>query len=98
MVVVLLVMILQQFLKHLEDILVQFDVIKNIFTVGNYIVKSQISVRCTSTSAFSVVDSLDLEDGAIISIDKDVYGLGETVHLTGIMPPTGDNSIIILSY
>ncbi len=73
---------------------VQTVVIKNIFTVGNYIVKAQY-MSDTSTSAFSIVDSLALTDGAIISIDKDIYGLGETVHLTGIIPPTGDHSVSI---
>ena len=72
----------------------QFDVTKNIFTVGNYIVKATY-LSNVGIIPFSVVDSLDLEDGAILSIDKDVYGLGETVHLTGILPRTGDNSIII---
>jgi hypothetical protein len=70
------------------------DITQNIFTVGNYIVKSQYS-GFTSTSTFSVVDSLDLEDGAQITIDKEIYGLGETVHMTGILPPTGDNSVSI---
>ena len=73
---------------------VQVDVSKNIFSVGNYVVKAQY-LSHTATSAFSIVDSLNLEDGAIISIDKDVYGLGETVHLTGILPRTGDNSVVI---
>jgi len=49
----------------------------------------------TATSTFSIVDSLNLDDGSIISIDKDVYGLGETVHLTGILPSTGDTSVKI---
>ncbi|MCH9658729.1 lamin tail domain-containing protein [archaeon] len=72
----------------------QFDVTKNIFTAGNYIVKATY-LSNVATTTFSVVDSLDLKDGAILSIDKDVYGLGETVHLTGILPRTGDNSVII---
>ncbi|MBT8242259.1 MAG: hypothetical protein HKP34_00905 [Nitrosopumilus sp.] len=73
---------------------IQVDATKNIFTEGNYVVKSQYMSH-TVTSTFSIVDSLNLEDGAIISIDKDVYGLGETVHLTGILPPTGDHSVSI---
>jgi len=72
----------------------QIDVTKNIFTVGNYVVKATY-LSNVMTTTFSVVDSLDLEGGAILSIDKDVYGLGETVHLTGILPRTGDNSIEI---
>ena len=73
---------------------VQVDVSKNIFSVGNYVVKAQY-LSHTVTSTFSIVNSLDLKDGAIISIDKDVYGLGETVHLSGILPATGDNSVTI---
>jgi hypothetical protein len=41
------------------------------------------------------MDSLDLNDGPVISLDKEVYGLGETVYLNGILPPTGDNSVDI---
>jgi uncharacterized protein YfaS (alpha-2-macroglobulin family) len=73
---------------------VQVDVTKNIFTTGNYMVKSEYQ-SITATDVFSVVDSLDLTGGPIISLDKEVYGLGETVYLTGVIPPTGDNSIDI---
>jgi hypothetical protein len=73
---------------------VDVDVSKNIFTEGNYVVTSEYGSD-VATKTFSVLDSLDLKDGAIISIDKDVYGLGEVVHLTGIIPPTGDNSLSI---
>ena len=72
---------------------VELDVTQNIFTVGNYIVKAEYGSD-VMTSTFSITDSLDL-DGAILSIDKEIYGLGETVHLTGIMPRTGDHSIDI---
>lgn len=73
---------------------IDVDITQNIFTAGNYIVKSQYG-SFTATDTFSVVDSLDLEDGAEINIDKEIYGLGETVHMTGILPPTGDNSVSI---
>ncbi len=73
---------------------IELDITKNIFTVGNYVVKAQY-LSDVMTSTFTVVDSLDLDGGAILSIDKEVYGLGETVHLTGIMPRTGDNSVVI---
>ena len=72
----------------------QFDVTKNIFTVGNYVVTATY-LSNVGIATFSVVDPLDLKDGAILSIDKDVYGLGETVNLAGILPRTGDNSIEI---
>jgi len=39
---------------------------------------------------------INLADGtADISFDKEVYGLKETVYLTGIIPPTGDTSVKI---
>ncbi|MGY5150726.1 MAG: lamin tail domain-containing protein [Candidatus Nitrosopumilus sp. bin_6a] len=73
---------------------VQVDVSKNIFAVGNYIVKSQY-LDHTVTNTFSIEDSLDLKDGPVITLDKEVYGLGETVHLNGAIPPIGDNFIKI---
>jgi hypothetical protein len=39
---------------------------------------------------------ITLADGnADISFDKEIYGLNETVYLTGVIPPTGDTSIKI---
>lgn len=73
---------------------IQIDVTQNIFTEGNYVVKAQYTDN-TATNTFVIIDPLDLKDGAIISLDKDVYGLGETVYLTGIIPPSGDSSIEI---
>jgi len=72
----------------------KIDIIPNIFTVGNYVVKSQYLDE-TATQTFTIIDSLDLTDGAIISIDQEVYGLSNTVYLTGIMPPTSDTSVEI---
>ena len=72
----------------------QIDVTKNIFTVGNFVVKAQY-LGDVATSMFSVMDPLELTDGAIISVDSEVYGFGETVFLTGILPPTGSNAIDI---
>ncbi|MGI9565508.1 MAG: lamin tail domain-containing protein [Nitrosopumilus sp.] len=72
----------------------QIDITKNIFTVGNFVVKAQY-LGDVATSTFSVTDPLELTDGAIISINDEVYGLGETVYLTGILPPTGNNAVDI---
>ena len=71
---------------------VSIDVTQNIFTEGNYVVKSQYQSH-VATATFTVANSLSLEDGALISTDKEVYGLGETVTLTGIVPPTGAHSV-----
>ena len=73
---------------------ISVDVTQNIFTAGDYVVKSTYGSH-TMTETFTVVDALELDDGAIITIDKEVYGLGEIVHLTGIIPPTGDNNVSI---
>lgn len=73
---------------------VSVDIAQNLFVPGNYVIRAEYGSIYTTT-AFSVVDLLELSDGAIVSIDKDIYGLGETVHLTGVIPPTGDNSVKI---
>ena len=73
---------------------VDVDITQNIFIAGNYVIKSQYADH-TMLETFTVVDSLDLNDGPVISLDKEVYGLGETVYLNGILPPTGDNSVDI---
>jgi hypothetical protein len=44
---------------------------------------------------FTVSDSLALEERVLISTDKEVYGLGETVHLSGLIPPTGNAAVAI---
>ncbi len=74
---------------------VQIDITTSIFPEGNYVVTSQYADN-TVTKTFTIIDPLDLKDGAIISLDKEVYGLGETVYLTGVLPPTGDSSVTIL--
>lgn len=72
----------------------QVNVDKLIFTTGNYLIKSQYSGH-TAVNMFSVEDSLDLKGGPVITLDKEVYGLGETVYLKGITPLTGVNTVDI---
>lgn len=74
--------------------LLNLDVTRSIFTEGNYVIQSEFS-NYIATKTFSIINPLDLKDGAVISVDKDVYGLGETVRLTGIIPPTGATSVTI---
>ncbi len=73
---------------------VRVDVTQSIFTAGNYMLKSEY-LDNTATKTFTIVDPLDLTDGAIISLDKEVYGLGDTVSLTGILPTTSDVAVEI---
>ena len=74
--------------------LLQIDISKNIFTEGNYVLKSTY-LGNTTTKNFSIINPLDLKGGSIISLNKEVYGFGETVHLTGVVSPTGDNTVDI---
>jgi len=73
---------------------VQLDITTSIFPEGNYVLKAQYA-DITTTKIFTVVDPLNLNDGAIISLDQEVYGLGETVSLTGILPPTSEKGVEI---
>jgi hypothetical protein len=70
------------------------DLSRTVFTAGNYVITSEY-LDHTISKSFTILNPVDLTDGAIISLDKEVYGLGEVVRLTGIVPPTGDNSIDI---
>ena len=72
----------------------QIDVANSIFTEGRYILKAEY-LGHTAIKNFNIFNSLDLQDGAVISLDKEVYGLGETVYLTGMVPPTGTSGVEI---
>jgi hypothetical protein len=65
---------------------------------GEYVARAEYQ-RNVVFKTITVIDPLQgitLADGnAEISLDKDVYGLNEIVHLNGIIPPTGDTSIKI---
>jgi hypothetical protein len=60
-----------------------------IYGPGRYIVKASYADGLLKDSTtFSVIDPLDIE-APIITLDKDVYGLGEDVHLTALVPGAG---------
>ena len=60
-----------------------------IYGPGRYIVKASYADGLLQDSTtFSVIDPLDIE-APIITLDKDVYGLGEDVHLTALVPGGG---------
>jgi hypothetical protein len=72
---------------------VSTDLNRSIFDDGQYLVTVKY-LKLSNSMVFSVSDSLD-ESGVSLSLDKEVYGLGETVHLSGLIPPTGDASVSI---
>jgi len=60
-----------------------------IYPTGDYLIRATYADgKLFATTPFSVVDPLDI-DAPIITLDKEVYGLGEDVHLTGIIPGAG---------
>jgi len=73
---------------------VQTKVLQNAFAEGSYNIKAEYRGLTTSTSV-GILDPLKLSNGALISLNKQVYGLGEKVILTGILPPSGANSVTV---
>lgn len=73
---------------------VQTSVAQKLFTEGSYKIKAEYR-GLVKTIDVGIVDPLKLTDGALLALNKQVYGLGETVLLTGLLPPTGDNSVQI---
>ncbi|MBI3254887.1 MAG: hypothetical protein HYZ55_03215, partial [Nitrosarchaeum sp.] len=72
----------------------QTSILPGAFTEGSYKIKAEYR-GLTKTITIGITDPLKLSDGALLTLDKQVYGLGETVLLTGLLPPTGDNSVSI---
>ena len=73
---------------------VSTDLNRSIFNEGQYLVTARY-LDLSSSVFFSVSDSLNVEDGVSVSLNKEVYGLGERVVLQGIIPPTGERSVQI---
>ena len=73
---------------------VQTGIIQNVFTEGSYKIKAEYR-GIAKTITVGIIDPLKLADGALLSLNKQVYGLGEIVVLTGLLPPTGDHSVTI---
>jgi len=60
-----------------------------IYGPGRYIVKASYADGLLQDSTtFTVINPLDIA-APIITLDKDVYGLGEDVHLTALVPGAG---------
>ena len=74
---------------------VEISATQTVFSEGNYVVKAQYLGDMVSKT-FAISAPLDFTNGAIISLDKEVYGLGETVSLTGVIPPSGARSVDVI--
>ncbi len=70
------------------------DLSRSIFGEGQYLVTAKY-LKLSQSTTFSVSDTLVIEDGVSVSLDKEVYGFGETVNLNGIVSPIGESSVSI---
>ena len=73
---------------------VQTSIMQTAFTEGSYKIKAEYR-GLTQTTTVGIIDPLKLDNGALFTLNKQVYGLGETVLLTGLLPSTGDHSVSI---
>ena len=71
---------------------VQTSISQLAFTEGFYKIRAEYH-GLSKTTTVGIADPLKLSNGALLTLNKQVYGLGETVLLTGLLPPTGDNSV-----
>ena len=67
---------------------------RSIFEEGQYLITVKY-LKLTKSTTFSVSDFLKTGDAESISLNKEVYGLGESVYLSGILPPSGERSVSI---
>ena len=67
------------------------DISRGIFSEGKYLITAQYP-DLSATTSFEIVD--DLVDNEGVSLDKEVYGFGEEVIVSGIVP-TSDRSVTI---
>lgn len=69
------------------------SIVSTAYRPGNYTVAATYEDLAAS-AGFELVDSLATE-WASVEIDKEVYGLGETVSLSGTLPPRGEHTVAI---
>lgn len=67
---------------------------RSIFDEGQYLVTAKY-LSLSKSATFSVTDSLNIKGTDPIFLNKTVFGLGETIYLTGTLPPTSDTSVSI---
>jgi len=70
---------------------IKTDLTRLIFSEGIYVITAKYD-KLLATTSFEIFD--DLKGGSTVSIDKEIYGLGETVSMTGILI-TSDRAVDI---
>jgi len=77
-------------LTGIPDVVGEFKVVQHlyaqIFDEGTYKIKATYANgKFSSTTSFSVVDPLNIDEPFLLQLNKEVFGLGETVLLDGII-------------
>ena len=67
------------------------DLTRLIFSEGAYVITAKYD-KLLATTSFEIFD--DLKGGSTVSLDKEIYGLGETVSMAGILT-TSDRAVDI---
>ena len=73
---------------------VQTKITQNVFTEGSYKIKAQYR-ELTKITNIGITNPLKSDGTILLTLDKDVYGLGESLNLTGLLPPIADGSLKI---
>ncbi len=77
---------------------VEQSLYNNIFEPGTYKVKATYaSGKFSDSTTFSVVDPLDIGERFLLQLNKEVFGLGETVLLDGIVPGVGQHDGVTIT-
>ncbi|MCE9652156.1 MAG: lamin tail domain-containing protein [Nitrosarchaeum sp.] len=71
----------------------QTKITQNTFTEGSYKIKAEY-VGQVKSIVVGIIDSLK-SNAVLLTLNKQVYGLGEPVLLTGLLPPLGGNTVQI---
>ena len=66
---------------------VDFVLTPGTFSAGDYTVTAKYFDRSVTTT-FTVIESLSFIGGPIITLDRQIYGLGDTIILSGVAPAT----------
>jgi len=70
----------------------------NVFDEGTYKIKAvYANTEFSETASFSVVDPLNIDTPFLLQLNKDVFGLGETVYLDGLVPNLAQGSGITIT-
>ena len=70
---------------------------KSFYPEGNYIIRASLANGARiATIPFSIIDSDKTDDDFTITINKDVFGFGETVQVDGYLPSLPQGSSIVI--